>query len=491
MRLGLRLAFGFLLITGLAAFFVMRVFMAEVKPSVREVMEDIMVDTANLLAETAAQDLASMPPGGTLVDSGFARHLRAYANREVDAQIWGLHKRTLDFRVYVTDSTGRVVFDSAPEPAVGQDYSRWRDVARVLKGEYGARATREVETDGDSSVMFVAAPVKQGERLLGVLTVGKPMSKVMPFVARAERQIANSGALLLGLSLLVGVAVTLWTVHSVRQLRRYAQQVGDPLADAGAALRPPELPGELGDLAQAMGRMRQRLEGRERLEQDVRALTHELKSPLAAIQGASELLRDELAVPDRQRFAGQIAQQVDRLRELVDQLLALSHLESQRGPGEQAPVDLLALTDTLLAQHAATLAQRGLRVQWQQRGPATVQGDAQQLALALSNVLVNACQHAPEGSALTLDLRADAQAARWSLRDLGPGVPDYALPQLGHKFFSTPNPVDGRKGSGLGLAIVRQVLALHGGHWRITPTRPGLQVTLVLPLLHQAQRTSH
>ena len=487
MRLGLRLAFGFLLITGLAAFFVMRVFMAEVKPSVREVMEDMMVDTANLLAETAAADLAAMPPGGTLMGSDFARNVRDYAYREVDAQIWGLHKRKLDFRVYVTDASGRVVFDSAPEPAVGQDYSRWRDVAKALKGEYGARATREVQTDASTSVMYVAAPVQQDGRLLGVLTVAKPMSTVAPFVERAERKIASSGALLLGLSLLVGVAVTLWTVHSVRRLRRYAQQVGDPLADAGAALRPPDLPGELGDLAHAMDRMRQRLEGRERLEQDVRALTHELKSPLAAIQGASELLQDELPTFDRQRFAGQITQQVDRLRELVDRLLALSHLESQRGPGQQAPVDLLALTDEVLAQHAATLAQRGLGVQWQQRSPVTVLGDAQQLALAFSNVLVNACQNAPEGSVLTLDAHADAKAAHWSVRDQGPGVPDYALPQLGHKFFSTPNPVDGRKGSGLGLAIVRQVLALHGGYWRIEPAQPGLRVTLVLPL----RGTSH
>ena len=219
----------------------------------------------------------------------------------------------------------------------------------------------------------------------------------------------------------------------------------------------------------------------------MRALTHELKSPLAAIQGASELLHDALPAPDRQRFAGQIGLQVDRLRDLVDRLLALSHLESQRGPGQRAPVDLAALSDEVLAQHAATLAQRALRVQWLQRGPATVQGDAQQLALAFSNVLVNACQHAPSGSALTLGLHADAQQAHWSLRDEGPGVPDFALPQLGHKFFSTPNPVDGRKGSGLGLAIVRQVLALHGGHWQITPAQPGLRVTLVLPL----RSTSH
>jgi two-component system sensor histidine kinase CreC len=139
MRLGLRLLFGFLLITGLAGFFVLRVFLAEVKPSVREVMEDLMVDTANLLA---------MPPGGTLEGSAFARQVRDYAARPVDAQIWGLHKRSLDFRIYVTDASGRVVFDSGEKPAVGQDYSRWRDVARTLRGEYGARATRELPADG-------------------------------------------------------------------------------------------------------------------------------------------------------------------------------------------------------------------------------------------------------------------------------------------------------------------------------------------------------
>ena len=59
MKLGLRLLLGFFAITGLTAFFVLRVFLAEVKPSVREVMEDIMVDTANLLAELAADDLGT------------------------------------------------------------------------------------------------------------------------------------------------------------------------------------------------------------------------------------------------------------------------------------------------------------------------------------------------------------------------------------------------------------------------------------------------
>jgi two-component system, OmpR family, sensor histidine kinase CreC len=137
MKLGLRLLFGFFLITGLAAFFVLRVFVAEIKPSVREVMENLLVDTANILAELAADDLAAMPSGGTLQDSGFSRAVQAYAQRPIDAKIWGLSKRTLDYRVYVTDANGRVVFDSGfrdRTAAQGEDYSRWNDVSRTLAG---------------------------------------------------------------------------------------------------------------------------------------------------------------------------------------------------------------------------------------------------------------------------------------------------------------------------------------------------------------------
>ncbi len=85
-RLGIRLLFGFFLVTGLAAFSTLRVFVAEVKPSVREVMEDMMVDTANILAELAGDDLAA----GTIAEGRFAGHVRNYAGRPIDAQIWGL-----------------------------------------------------------------------------------------------------------------------------------------------------------------------------------------------------------------------------------------------------------------------------------------------------------------------------------------------------------------------------------------------------------------
>ncbi|MCI5068328.1 MAG: two-component system sensor histidine kinase CreC, partial [Acidovorax sp.] len=230
MRLGIRLLFAFFLINGIAAFFVLRVFMAEIKPSVREVMEDMMVDTANILAELASEDLAAGRLAAGVDNSGaspFAQHVRRYATRPVDAAIWGFSKQSLDYRIYVTDTTGRVLFDSENR-AVGADYSRWRDVARTLRGEYGARSTRDVEDDDTSGVMHVAAPIYVQERIAGVLTVAKPTRTVQRFIDRAERKVFMGGLLLLALSAAVGVAVTLWMVWNVRRLRDYALSVQGP-----------------------------------------------------------------------------------------------------------------------------------------------------------------------------------------------------------------------------------------------------------------------
>lgn len=474
--LGLRLLFGFFVIAGIAAFFLLRVFLAEVKPSVREVMEDILIDTANVLAEQAAPDLRALPAGATLDGSRFARSVSDYAARPVDAQIWGLRKRTLDFRVYVTDAAGRLLYDSGGVDEPGTDYSRWRDVALTLRGEYGARASREDAGAGQTPVLYVAAPIVDAGRTIGVLTVAKPVSTVQQFIDRAERRIWIGGLWLLALSLAVGVAVTAWTVHSVRTLRRYAQQ-----ARAGGHEPVPALPGELGDLAQAMGQMRDRLERRAEVEQGMRALTHELKTPLTAIGGAAELLQDELPAADRARFTGQIQGQVRRLRDLVERLLELSKLESLHAPAQPQVHVLRTLVTAQLEAMAGTLAQRRLQARWLDEHDVRVEGDAAQLTLAISNLLANAADFAPDGSTLELAVRRDGGEAVFTLRDHGPGVPDYAWPRLGERFFSTPRPRDGSRGSGLGLAIVRQVAALHGGHLTFEAANPGLRARLHLP----------
>jgi two-component system sensor histidine kinase CreC len=463
------------------------VFRSEVKPSTREVLEDALVDSANLLAERASADLRAMPAGGNLQGSPLAREIAAYRERPIDARIWGLHKRTLDLRVYVTDARGRVVLDSgfgaggkaganAASSAVGEDYSRWNDVLLTLRGQYGARATRIEPDDDATSVMYVAAPVRDGDRIIGVVAVGKPLATVQQFIDRAQRRILVAAFWLLGLSAAVGVLVTFWMVRAVRQLKAYATQV-----HAGDRVPVPSLPGELGDLAVAVDEMRERLEDRERLEHTVRALTHELKSPLTAIQGAAELLGDELPAEDRERFARQIQDQSLRLRDLVDRMLELSRLEGQRAIANPKAIALLELIDEVATAHVPLAIQRGVGLVWEARTDITLAGEPESLKLLFSNLWSNALDFAPEGTAITVALRRVGTEAVFTLRDEGPGVSDFALPQLGTRFFSLPRPRDGRRGSGLGLAIVRQAAALHGGSVAFEQASPGLLVTLRLP----------
>ena len=486
MRLGIRLLFAFFLINGIAAFFVLRVFMAEIKPSVREVMEDMMVDTANILAELASEDLAAgrLAAGAdNSSTSPFAQHVRRYATRPIDAAIWGFSKQSLDYRIYVTDTTGRVLFDSENR-AIGADYSQWRDVARTLRGEYGARSTRDVEDDDTSGVMHVAAPIYVKEQIAGVLTVAKPTRTVQRFIDRAERKVFMGGLLLLALSAAVGVAVTLWMVWNVRRLRDYALSVQgpadgerhDPGAPPTTALAVPEVPGELGDLARAMDRMRARLEGRDYIEGYVRALTHELKSPVAAIRGAGELLQDELPAADRAEFATQVVQQSERLQRIIDRLLELSKLEQRHHAEGRAPVALQACAQAAIGETRARAAQRGIMLALSgtdSNGP----WEAELVTMALTNLLDNAIDFAPTGSTVQVEL----DGATVAVRDSGPGVPDYALPRLGERFFTTARPGGERSGSGLGLAIDKRVMALHGGQMVVRNTGPGLQVALEFP----------
>lgn len=464
--LGIRLLFGFFLITGVAGFFVLRIFSAEIKPSVREVMEDTMVDTANILAELAANDLQA----GTMATGHFANQVQNYAHRPIDAKIWGLDKQSLDYRVYVTDDRGKVLFDSS-NIAVGQDYSQWRDVALTLRGEYGARTTRAVQSDDKTSVMHVAAPIKHAGKLIGVLTVSKPNATVQAFIDRAERKILISGIWLLLLSATIGVIVTLWVVSSIRKLRNYANEI-----EAGKKIAMPHISGELGDLAKAMAAMRQRVEGRDYIEAYVRALTHEFKSPLAAIRGAGELLQDPLPEHDRQSFANDVLLQTQRLQSMVDRLLELSKLEQRQELINPSHVVLADFLTDFVADAEINRPHISIELKLDsQRCKASIERDL--LILALNNLIDNAAAFSPTHIPIVIELNERVIA----IQDQGIGVSDFAFNKLGQKFFSTARPDGLTKGSGLGLAIAQQIMALHHGRMQMMNTQPGFRVELHLP----------
>ncbi len=452
MKIGLRILLGYFLIVGLAAWLLLNVFVDEIKPGVRASMEDTLIDTSQLLAELVAPEIGSDTPD-------FARlraHMQAYRGRSVDIGISGVNKRSLDYRIYVTDLRGMVVFDSH-DLAVGQDYSKWNDVYLTLKGKYGARSTRADPADELSTVMYVAAPILNQGKLAGVLTVAKPNSTVQPFIERSKEKILRRSGWPLVAALLVGIGFSLWLSHSLRRLQRYAAAV-----EGGHKVALPALGNnEIGALGRALEAMRVKLEGKQYVEELMHTLAHELKSPIAAIQGSAELLGEDMPSADRQRFLANIIEQNQRQKQLIDKLLALIRLEKQQVLASVAPVDLRALLAQVEADAATRMAARGLRLDTRVDALA-IEGDALLLRQALGNLLDNAIDFAPPGSTLELATSVDDGWVTVGLRDRGPGIPDYAAERIFERFYSLARP-GGVKSTGLGLPFVREVALLHGG----------------------------
>jgi two-component system, OmpR family, sensor histidine kinase CreC len=445
----------------------------EIKPAVRQSTEETLVDTANLLAEMIAPDLRA----GTLTQAELARVLSSYGRRNPGADIWGVQKEGVTHRIYVTDARGIVLVDSAGLD-VGKDYSRWNDVLRSLRGQYGARSTEEIPGDERTTVMYVAAPIRDGANIIGVVTVAKPNRSVQPYIERAQqRLVVLVGLYILG-GLLVGALLSLWLSRAIRRLTRYADAV-----TAGDRPVVPLLPGgELNQLARALDTMRAQLEGKAYIERYVQTLTHELKSPLAGIHGATELLRRDMATAQRERFLDNIDAETARLQSMADRLLHLAQVEQRRGLEERVRIDLHALVEELKSALAPRLAANALSITNALPPDISVLGERFLLRQALSNLLDNAVEFTPAGRGIWVRAAIHQEQITISIFNEGELIPDYALPRLTERFYSLPRPATGRKSTGLGLNFVSEVAGLHGGSFHIVNDAGGVRADLTLPV---------
>jgi two-component system sensor histidine kinase CreC len=281
MSIRARIILTHLLIVGIGFFYLVNKITdaKEIKPRYMQSVEEPMVDTARLLAALLERNLTD----GRIDLSGFREAFDKLRSRPFNARIYSREKTTVDVNVYVTDAKGIVIFDSDLGRAEGQDYSRRNDVFLTLQGKYGARSTKTDPNDPTSSVLFVAAPIMSGDTMAGVVSVSKPQKSMASFMQETRRNIFIMGALAAAESCLVGTVLSIWITRPIERLTAYARAVRDgrrvPLPRLGTS--------EIGSLGNAFEEMRDALDGRKYIESYVQTLTHEIKSPVAAIRGAA------------------------------------------------------------------------------------------------------------------------------------------------------------------------------------------------------------
>ena len=456
MSIRARIILTHLLIVGIGFFYLVNKITdaKEIKPRYMQSVEEPMVDTARLLAALLERNLVD----GRIDLSGFREAFDKLRSRPFTARIYSREKTSVDVNVYVTDANGIVIFDSDHGRAEGQDYSRRNDVYLTLQGKYGARSTKSDPNDPTSSVLFVAAPIMSGETMAGVVSVSKPQKSMATFMHETRRNIFIMGAIAAAGVVLVGTVLSMWITHPIQRLTAYARAVRDgrrvPLPKLGTS--------EIGSLGQAFEEMRDALDGRKYIENYVQTLTHEIKSPVAAIRGAAELLREDMPTDQRDKFLGNIESETARIQEIVDRLLLLSAVEAKRALDDQKPLDLRDPVQRAAASIAAQAAAKEISMTTTvPPDPCIVSADEFLIEKAILNLLQNAIAFAPRGGKVVASLQQHDGACELRVEDNGPGIPDYAQPRVFERFFSLPRPDTGKKSSGLGLAFVREVASLH------------------------------
>lgn len=409
------------------------------------------------------------------------------------------YARQTDGRVVITDATGSSIADSSRPGDPSRDFSTRPEMIAAIAGTQ-ASGTRRSDTL-DEELAYVAVPITSGNEVKGVVRVSFPTETVRRQVRDNWLRLGALSLLVLAAAASIGWLVAKWAVGPVQALEDGATRLarGDLDGRADVDRGPPELR----HLADTFNEMAARLElliGAQRAF--VADASHQLRTPLTVLRLRIESLEDTIDVLDdapdvvgddatgsvpAARAAARnsaradlaaIESELDRLRRLVDGLLALARSETTL---TIEVIDVAAVTRQAVERWAALAEEQAVTFSLDAANESFARCVAGGLEQMLDNVFDNAISVAPEHSSIDVTLRSGAAGVHIAVRDRGPGMDAADRERATDRFWRAPDAEPG--GSGLGLAIVSELATVSGGSVRLDQPEdgPGLAVDICLP----------
>jgi signal transduction histidine kinase len=391
--------------------------------------------------------------------------------------------------VRIVDAAGVVVASTRGE--IGLSLANRDEVVRGLQGE-GASVLRE-RSDGKPEPplgsisrgqryrVFVVMPVIAHERVVGAVVLSRTPLDILKALYLVRVRLLQGAAGVLLVVLLVTIVTSFTINRPLEALTRRAESISRGATALPAA--PPRGPAtlEVARLSSAIDGMARTLEERASYIRTFAShVSHEFKTPITAIRGTVELLRDhleEMSPSERERFLGNLEQASGRLELLVRRLLDLARADVVR-PGDERTPTRAALEDAARRRREA-----GFDVQVAcEPAVGEVRMGRETLQDIVLGLVDNAIQHAGDGVRVRIACRpadaAGAPAVEVLVSDDGPGISEANASRIFTPFFTTARE---RGGSGLGLSIARSLLEAHGGSIDLVRSGPGAVFRVVLP----------
>lgn len=244
---------------------------------------------------------------------------------------------------------------------------------------------------------------------------------------------------------------------------------------------------ELGQLANSFNKMAEQLQQNQSAQQRLLGdVSHELRSPLTRLQMALGLAQQALTTEQaREQYLQRCQREIERLEQMIEQVLVLSRLENTIQTIEYLKVNLTSLVQDVINDEQFVADKKAIKIKLDATDTIPIFADQTLLISAVSNVLSNAVKYSPEQSTITVTLAANKHDINLTISDQGDGVPEQALSQLFNPFYRVNLARDRHTGgTGLGLAIAKQAIVAHQGKiFAKNNSTKGLSVTIQIPYL--------
>jgi heavy metal sensor kinase len=354
----------------------------------------------------------------------------------------------------------------------------------ALEAALSGRATFESARflDG-SSFRLLSVPIILDGALVNIIQVGTSLRSVEEMLHRLLLVLLVSLPAALAVALGGGWFLAGRALRPVEAITQAARRIA--AGDLTQRLTVAHSPDEIGRLAATFNNMIARLEASFRQVRQFSAdASHELRTPLTVMKGETELaLRRARPAEDYKLVMESTLEEIDRMAQIVDELLFLSRADLGEVRIESQPVRLDALVEDIQRQAVVLGQEQEIQVMVGSVALAQVQGDELRLRELLLNLVDNAVKYSRPGGKVEIALARDAGMARLSVTDQGIGISAEAQTRIFDRFYRTDDArAHAKKGTGLGLSICKWIVEAHHGRIEVqSKVGEGSRFTVILP----------